>query len=240
MKQIKIGDTKIPYQIKTTQKRKKIALNINQQGQITVKTPPHKKQDEINQFLDKKKQWMLNKIKTIEKQKNQNKKKEFLSGEKLPYKGRNYRLKVIKTNIDKPKIKLQQGKFILKTPENKKHQKIYPQIRNQVKTWYKQKATQHLKKRIKKYSKQMGIKPQKTIIKELKNSWGEHKNKQIKINWRIIMAPVNIQDYIIVHELTHLKENKHNQKFWNKISTTLPDYKKRIKWLKTKGNQLYF
>ncbi len=236
MQQLDIGKMSIPYEITSSPRRKTIALQINNYGELTIKTPPDKNKEEISQFLDKKKQWIIKKLKTVEDQSIQPLRKEFFSGEKLFYNGRKYRLKVIKTNAKKPKLKLQQGTFFLEI--SKHHQE--KNIREEVTNWYIQKAKEHLIPRIKRYANEYNVIIDKIHIKETKNSWGENRNNSIFINWRIILAPVNIQDYIIIHELAHLKEGKHTAEFWNRVGTILPDYEKRIKWLRIHGNQLYF
>ncbi len=236
MQQLQIGKINVPYEITITPKRKTMALQINNYGELKIKTPPEKKKEDINNFLDKKKRWILKKIQTLEEQQIKPHKKEFFSGEKLSYNGRRYRLKVKKTNTKKPNLKLQQGKFFLETPKNRQEQKIREEVIN----WYKEKAEQNLKPRIKRYANELKVKIDKIQIKETKNNWGENRKNNIIINWRIIMAPVNIQDYIIVHELAHFKEGKHTNEFWNLVGTILPDYEKRINWLKTNADQLYF
>ncbi len=236
MQQIQIGKINVPYEISSAPKRKTMALQINTFGELKIKTPPNKNQEDIHKFLDKKKNWIIKKLQTIKEQQKTPKTKEFFSGEKLLYNGRRYRLKVKNKDTKNLNFKLKQGKFVLETTKNTNEQNI----RDEVTNWYIQKAKENLTPRIKKYSNELNVKIDNIKIKETKNNWGENRKNTIIINWRIIMAPTNIQDYIIVHELTHLKEGKHTTNFWNIVGTILPDYEKRIKWLKTNGNQLYF
>lgn len=145
-----------------------MALQINNYGELTIKIPPEKNQEEINQFLDKKKQWIINKLKTVEDQQIQPRRKEFFSGEKLLYNGRRYRLKVMKTNTKKPKLQLKQGTFYLEISTN--HQE--ETIRNEVTNWYIQKAKDHLIPRIKKYANEYNVNIDNVYIKETKKQLG--------------------------------------------------------------------
>ena len=79
-------------------------------------------------------------------------------------------------------------------------------------------------KRVAQYSKEMGLSPKGVAVLELKNRWGSYSAKLFRLNfhWKSLMAPVYIVDYIVVHELAHLKHPRHNAKFWNEIDKVLP------------------
>ncbi|MFB6075512.1 MAG: M48 family metallopeptidase, partial [Candidatus Aenigmatarchaeota archaeon] len=66
------------------------------------------------------------------------------------------------------------------------------------------------------------------------------KNKDLLYNWRVIMAPMSIVDYVVVHELCHLKEKNHTDKFWRMLKSVIPDYEDRKEWLRVNGPRLVF
>jgi len=79
----------------------------------------------------------------------------------------------------------------------------------------------------------MDLFPKEIIIKDQKKRWAScSKDGTLRFNWRISMAPISIVDYIVVHELCHLKVKSHSSDFWKLVSITLPDYQKRRDWLK--------
>jgi predicted metal-dependent hydrolase len=84
-----------------------------------------------------------------------------------------------------------------------------------------------------------GIKPNKVVIKNLKNRWASiTKNNDINLNVNLIKAPPEIIDYIIIHELCHFKIKGHSYNFWNLLRRYFPDYPKFIKWLNINGKNL--
>lgn len=76
-------------------------------------------------------------------------------------------------------------------------------------------------------------------IRDQKTRWGSCSSRgTLSFNWRLMLAPLNILDYVIVHELCHLTHMNHSKDFWNCVETILPDYKERRKWLKEHGHEL--
>ena len=93
--------------------------------------------------------------------------------------------------------------------------------------WYNEKALNTITNRIDKYLELIDFKPQEIKIRDQKVRWGScTKDGKLIFNWRMIMAPISAVDYIIVHELCHLKEPTHSAKFWNLVESLLPYYKK--------------
>lgn len=83
------------------------------------------------------------------------------------------------------------------------------------------------------WSKKLNIKYKKVRISNARKRWGSCSSKgSVSINWRLVFAPKDIMDYVIVHELLHLKHMNHSKSYWKSVEEVIPDYKKRRKWLK--------
>ena len=107
---------------------------------------------------------------------------------------------------------------------------------------YKQKAKRQILQRIEYYSAYIpeAVKINRITIKEQKSRWGSCSSKgNLNFNWRLILAPEAVLDYVVVHEMCHLKYMNHSKAFWSEVERILPDYKDRRKWLKENGNSLY-
>jgi predicted metal-dependent hydrolase len=108
----------------------------------------------------------------------------------------------------------------------------YEEIKKLHEDWLYHKAESMFKEKINILSKMIGIKPNKVVIKNLKNRWASiTKNNDINLNVNLIKAPPEIIDYIIIHELCHFKIKGHSYNFWNLLRRYFPDYPKFIKWL---------
>lgn len=103
-----------------------------------------------------------------------------------------------------------------------------PLLKEQARAAFEEKAV--------KFGKLMGVQPARITVKDQKTLWGSCSSKQnINLNWRLIMMPEEILDYVVVHELAHLKQMNHSKTFWKEVEKILPDYKRCREWLKLNG-----
>lgn len=238
MPKFNIGENKIPYKIRKSPNRSSLALSINNSKELIVKIPKNSDVSRIENFLERKKSWVVEKMSEIDEQSQKPKEKEFLSGEKFLYKGRRYRLKVEESNIQDAIIEMKGGKFYIKAPKKLDSEERREKIKGVIRAWYKKKAKSTYPPKVKHFSSKIGVDYGDVLIEDPKNEWGNVKNNDIRLHWKTIMAPVHIQDYLIVHELAHLREETHSEEFWNVVGSVLPDYKKRKEWLRINGPKL--
>jgi predicted metal-dependent hydrolase len=113
------------------------------------------------------------------------------------------------------------------------------QIRSMYENWIKQQATKILEPKVLKYGKVIMVKPKKTIFKNRKNRWGSAtKDGTLNLNFNILKAPEDVIDYVITHELCHLKIKEHSHHYWNLVKKYTSDYKRKIEWLEINGKHL--
>ncbi len=205
-------------------KRKTITLQITQAGKIILKAPNNLTNQQLNHFVLKHKNWIEKRLFIIKKRKPVEKK--FTEGEEFLLFGK----KIILNNSILHKIpKVKNEKLLLDCTVNTNCKLI-------IEKWYKNIALDFYKKRSLIYSKLLGVNYKKIKISNAKKRWGSCSTKgYINLSWRLVMAPVEIIDYVIVHELAHLIEPNHSKKFWLQVKRIFPDYKKRRKWLKDNG-----
>ncbi len=233
MNNINFGNTKISYDLIRYDSEDYVTLSMSPNKGLIVKAPQGLNKEKVEELILKKAKWIIEKKSLINELVKMPIKKEFMSGENIQYLGRNYRLKIL--NSEQEKVKLYRGKLFVKT-NNKKNSE---QIKEQIIKWYKKHAKKKIKERIKIYEKKLDVTPEKIRIRKFNKRWAScTKGKKLNFNWKIIMAPMRILDYVIVHELCHLKINKHSKLFWQKVSTIIPDYKKRKEWLRINGPKL--
>ncbi len=114
------------------------------------------------------------------------------------------------------------------------------EIEEHLRFWMIDKAEELINKRTVEYSEIIGVKYNNIRIKNTKTRWGSCSSKgNLNFNFRIIMAPQAVMDYIIVHELCHLKHLNHSKKFWSAVALYMPDYENHKEWLKVNGMKLY-
>lgn len=212
--------------------RKTLSIEIVTPGVITVTAPNNTKEEDILNIIKKKSFWIIQKLYEIKSIQHEKKDKEYVNGESFLYLGRNYSLQIIiDESLSKPFTKLLRSKFYVYTPL-----KTDEMIKNSLKQWYKEKAEEKITERIKYYSSYFDEKPEIIKIKEQKKRWGScTSKKELLFNWKCIMMPSTVLDYVIIHEMTHLIYMNHSKEFWNMIKKILPDYKERRLLLKNNG-----
>jgi predicted metal-dependent hydrolase len=105
--------------------------------------------------------------------------------------------------------------------------------------WYRQQARSVISERVQRYSSPSGIRYEKVKITNARKRWGSCSTKgNLCFSWRLAMAPLEVIDYVVVHELAHIEHRDHSRGFWEKVQTMLPDYKNRRKWLRDNDHTL--
>lgn len=234
MGRIKYGRKQIEYSVKRGKRKKTLAINVTPAAQVVVLAPEFVSGEIIKTIVTKKARWILKKQEYFKKLGTLFPEKEFISGEGVLFVGRRHRLKVkrmLKESSDG--AKLTGRRIFVSVGKNLDAQESKEKIRDILTRWYFSQATRIIKQRVNRYSKLLNMAPREVVIKNQKKRWGScGGNGVLRFNWKIVMAPISIVDYIVVHELCHLKIKSHSAEFWRLISLALPDYQKRRDWLK--------
>ena len=110
---------------------------------------------------------------------------------------------------------------------------IKPDVRRGIQRWYMAEAAKEIHSRCMWFSMMTGYSPTSVRITDARQRWGSCNHRGgLNFSWRLIQAPLEIVDYVIVHELVHLRQPDHSRKFWAKVEALMPDYERRRKWLR--------
>ncbi len=219
----------------TYSKRKTITILVAASGKVSVRAPHNLTQEIVVNRVKGKAKWIIKKLNEVKDIQPLPAEKEFISGELFMYLGSSYPLLLdIDEELTKPVVRLLGGRFIVQTPAWDK--KI---IGNAMECWYRNKAQEQISERIEYYQPWINAKPNKVTIKKQKKRWGSCSSRgNLNFNWRIIMAPAEVIDYVVVHEMCHLVHLNHSRNFWELVASILPDYKNRKGWLQKNGASL--
>lgn len=153
----------------------------------------------------------------------------YRDGASLPYLGKKYVLKIRRyRSYRKPGVMLDGNVLAVLTAQTDGES-----VAKAVKDWYRQQAKALVAERVEFYRKQLGEEVQTVRIKDVRSRWGSCSSKRnLNFNWRLVMAPLEAVDYVVVHELCHLKEMNHSPAFWKLVEEIMPDYQRQRDWLK--------
>ena len=155
--------------------------------------------------------------------------KEFIDGEEFLYLGRKYELSLV------PRA----TKDVELTDRLCLADRVRPFASRALKRWYQVAARQFIGQRCEWYAASIGCQPVSVKINDARKRWGSCGSKgTLNFSWRLIMAPPDIIDYVVVHELAHIGQLNHSAAFWRRVADVLPDYKIREAWLQENGGLL--
>jgi len=220
-------------EIVRSSRRKTAAIKIKK-GKVFVIVPECLTMAAIESLVDKKHRWIKEKL-AIQNEIIDIKPKEFISGESFSYLGKNHPLK-IESGLY-PVIKLHQDELVVsvrdKTVDNSQA------IKQLLFKWYKQQAESELRDKTERYSSIIGVNPSSVTIKSFKSRWGSCSIAGgIQYNWKIIIAPDRIVNYVVIHELCHILHHNHSPAFWKAVEKYCHDYRDCSAWLKINGGRL--
>jgi len=227
-------DEHLSYQwIRSSRRRKTLSLHIKEDGKIVVYTPYRTPESEIERFIREKERWILKKL-SEKRNAITPTEKEFFAGEEFLYLGEVYPLELDHYPSQGSSLRLSFGKFILS-------QGCVDDARGLFIEWYKREAKDKLPERVHYYSNKYQLFPKGVRITSAQSRWGScSRDDQLCFSWRIMMAPLDVIDYVLLHELAHIKEKNHSTRFWNYLGSLLPDYKGRRRWLRDNAKLLRF
>lgn len=240
MNQIKFGNKKIVYLIKRGSRKKTVALHIQPNSTVLVLSPQFLESEMIKEIVSKRARWIVQKQEKLKRFNTSILKKEFVSGESFPYLGRQYRLKIIRSDgADVPACKLVNGRFQVEINKSMTGETASSAVAGSILKWYMARAQEKINERVERYSIPIGEKPVRIIIRDQEKIWGSCSiSGVLRFNWKVVMMPLSALDYVIVHELCHLFMKNHSDKFWNKVGSIIPDYKKKRQWLRENSHLL--
>jgi len=221
------------FHIIRSHKRLKTSEILVQDGVVYLKTPFSTPLDEMETLLKNKARWIAKKVREQRNPEITMKRATYKDDSTLPYLGKNYPLIVVPLNSSnnhnsKQSLQFMDEKFVVYT-DKKNVKKVYEQ-------WLFERGPEVFNPIITKYSKILDVSPRKILLKNLKSRWGSATfNKTINLNIHLLKAPLDVVEYVVVHELCHLLEHNHSSRFWKLVSNQMIDYKTKVRWLKING-----
>ncbi len=193
----------------------------------------------IHAFVVLKQDWVLSAIKQVEAKKksiNNIVRIDCFDGESLLFRGEKHKITFNSSALDEIKIEFNNQKLTIDLPSHLIKDTNNSQVRLAIKNWLKKQALMIANGYVVLHVSKFNLYPRVVRIKTQKSRWGSCGiHDDINLNWLLIFAPAEVMEYVLVHELCHIKERNHSAQFWGLVEAHLPDYKKHRNWLKENG-----
>ncbi|MBI5670562.1 MAG: M48 family metallopeptidase [Chloroflexi bacterium] len=233
MPEITLGGQQVSYTVRESPRARTLRLKISPRAGLEVILPAGATGRDVEAILLSRAAWILKHLPAEAPPE-----RRLVSGEKLPYLGRDRVLdigvkprgKTIGVMLDGDSLRVRLPAGTPATPET---------IRAALEGWYRAQAKAYLLPRTAELARQHGFRYGKITIKGQSTRWGScSSQRNLNFNWRLMFAPPAAMDYVIIHELCHLQELNHSRRFWSLVARLCPDYKHWVKWFKANGDRL--
>lgn len=200
--------------------RKTIALVVNANGELIVRAPHIASTMAINLFVAEKQNWISKKMNNVATFDEKYSSITMSTGDVVPFVGEDY----IVESCDTQEVVFDDKVIRVPNLENSKDILV---------DFLKKQALIIILERVERYSKLMGVQAKSTRITDAVCRWGScSQNNSLNFAWRLVMCPISVIDYVVVHELSHIDYKNHSQQFWVRVRTVLPNFENEQNWLK--------
>jgi predicted metal-dependent hydrolase len=218
------GTERIPFQvIRSSKRHRTLSVQVRPDGQVRVAAPVQVSNAEIDAMIVRRAGWIWRQLQRIRVHSRLLQTYSYISGERHPYLGEQYPLKIIEDINIKNSVKLHRGRLEVSTrlPEPEL-------VRAQLRAWYRDQAGPVFKRRLEALLSSLSWQPAATPLLQLrymKRRWGSCSHQGvITLNPHLVKAPVECVDYVIAHELCHLRELNHSPRFYRLLDQVLPGW----------------
>jgi len=204
-------------------RRKTVGLIVESDGTLTIRAPRWADDDIIARVIAEKRAWIEKKQHEARTRRRLNPPRTYETGELFPYLGEQYELQIVP---GMKRLKLEGGVFHLGQGQQDRAKDAFA-------AWYRRQAKSYIPPRVYHFAEALGLSYRSVKINGAKKRWGSCSSAgNLNFTWRLMMAPVEMIDYVIVHELCHLTQPNHSRAFWECVESAVPDYKVKRRWLR--------
>ena len=235
--QVSFDGTTIDYEVRRSPRRKKtLEMRLGPEGLI-VAAPSRASDNQIRDIVLNRAPWIVKRMAELPEEPLP---RRFVTGETLPYLGRNVEMIVEDGVTSSTQVSLHQGKFQVSVRPTLERDVRQESILQTFAAWYRARAEEHISEGVDLWWPRLGVgERSRVLIGNQRSRWGScAPDGTLRFSWRTMMLPPEVIEYIIVHELAHLTVKAHSAEFWDFVSRALPDVKHRRKLLREVGPAL--
>lgn len=236
MKEITIaGDIKVS--LSKHKRSKSLKVWVDHKGKVKATMPYYMPYWTGQLFIKEKESWIIKQLSHVKENIVAPRKLTLANNSTIPYQGKELIINYIIQTKKRIKIEKASDQLLIYISERDKNNNEL--IRKALFSWYKQEAKTLMEQKVNLYAAMYGLRHNKITIRDQKTIWGSCNNKgNLNFSWRIILLPERVADYLVVHEVCHLREMNHSSRFWSLVEQTIPEYKMYRKYLRDNSLKL--
>ena len=227
---VRLGTAQVPYVFKRVPRRRHVHILVDDEGTPEVRAPWRFSRRKAREVLRENADWVLNAVDTARARLAE--RPRLVTGTRLPLLDGTVRLEV------RPQAQIDLFEYARSWRGRAERRGSVlrvgttslgdAELRALIERWYRREAATHLAGRIEHYAPRLGVRPTRVTIRGQRSRWGSCSTKgTVSLNWRLMMVPSALADYVVVHELCHLRHMDHSPRFWAMVGDVVPNYRER-------------
>jgi len=227
-----------PYEVVRSRRRRTVGIVVKADGSVRISVPHRFPLAGIHEVVAAKAAWIRQKRQHFLVRHAERQSFRFFDGETVPCLGEQLTLRPQPGDAGSG-CERDGNRLVLRLPSMPDEPEFTEQCETLLRGWYMQFAQEYFRQRAAYFAERLGVSPKMVGIKSYRTRWGScHHDGRVYFNWRLVMAPPHIADYVVVHELCHLLQADHSPAFWRHVAVICPEYRLSRRWLKENGHRL--
>jgi predicted metal-dependent hydrolase len=224
---IVLGGRLVPYVVKRSQRARYARIEIRRETGLVVVVPKRYRLEEVASLLRDKSAWILRKVDDLSNVGPCSVGRRLESGAAVPYLGGSLELVVRRDGRQRGAVRLERGRLVFTVGDSD------GDLHAALEGWYRQQARRVIGEKAEAASTRLGVAYRRLVIRGQRSRWASCSHKgTLSFNWKLMRAPEPVIDYVVVHEVAHLKEMNHSKRFWGLVAEHCPGWREHRKWLK--------
>jgi len=231
--EIDIDGCRLRVAVLRTARKKSIAIELSRRHEIIIRAPHHASTVQIKKSLASCLPWLTKRMRLLKEQARVSGPVEFVSGKIFFILGSRKCLEVVRENKGRAVVAENAEAITVQIPADEQRTPSAEQVRAVLVSWYCSQAAAVIPNRVRFFSSLVGVAMPPVRINGARKRWGScGATGRLNFPWRLVMAPLELIDYVVVHELCHLKRRDHSPQFWLLVEKVMPDYRERKRRLR--------
>ncbi|HSP55691.1 MAG TPA: SprT family zinc-dependent metalloprotease [Dehalococcoidia bacterium] len=234
---IEHGGRRIEYSVvRSRRRRRTIGITLAKDGGVVVRAPLRTPRGVVEDMVRRKAGWITRRQAEARRRPGP---LQFVSGEEAPYLGEPRRLIVRQADTKRAALRFDGRSFDVRVPSGHDEGQSRAAVRRAMEAWFHGRAQELLEASVQQWAAAIRCAPGRVLVRNQKRQWGScAPDGTLRFNWRIVMLDPSLIEYVVVHELMHLRVRNHSARFWAAVASVMPDFKERRRRLREAGSGL--
>jgi predicted metal-dependent hydrolase len=224
---VRMDGRRVPLTVLRSRRARHVRLEYTLERGLLAVLPPRVGYPSLRAFLREKEEWLRKSLNEAAPIEDAFPRRPIASGRRVLFLGRPHRLRIRRRAVEQVRAVRREGRIELVLPTDPD---LEPGV--ELERWYRHQASRHLHERTAELAERLGLRYRRLTVRTLRTAWGLCNDRRgLTLNWRLIMAPSRVVDYVILHELTHLEYLEHTPRFWRRMERRCPNYRAFEDWI---------